>query len=107
MYNCPDGCEGELQALIGAVGDKERVIVSPYSDMRWRFAASAWEHRVMMHCLDVDKMVAFYDAHFAKGPEDVASMPPSGCMEEDESDSGESESDSGEGESDTGSTNSL
>lgn len=105
LYNCPEGCEGEVQALIRAVGDKDRVIVSPYSDMRWRFAASAWEHRILMNCLDIDQMVAFYSAHFAKGPEDVDAMSPSGCMEDEELDS--EELDSGESESDSGTATSL
>ena len=42
--------------------------------------------------LQIDKMSAFYAKHFAQGPEDVASMPSSGCMEDE--DSGQS-SDSG------------
>lgn len=87
LYNCPEGCEGELAALVDAFGDKERVIISPYPEMRWRFAATAWERRILMNCLDLDKMNAFYSDYFAKGPEDVASMPAEGCM--DDEDSGE------------------
>jgi hypothetical protein len=85
LYNCPEGCEGELNALVAAFGDKERVIISPYPDMRWRFAATAWERRILMNCLDIDKLSGFYDSYFAKGPEDVASMPASGCMEDEDS----------------------
>ncbi len=101
LYNCPEGCDGEVNAMIEAFGDKERVIISPYSGMRWRFAVSAWEHRILMNCLDLDKMSAFYSKHFAQGPEDVASMPASGCM--DDEDSGQS-SDSGQQE-DSGAAN--
>jgi hypothetical protein len=81
LYNCPEGCDGELQALIDMVSPLERVILSPYSKMRWRFAATAWEHRIMMNCLDLDRMQQFYDRRFNKAPEDVASMPSDNCME--------------------------
>lgn len=106
MYNCPDGCEAEVAAMVRAFGGKERVIITPYSNMRWRFAASAWERRILMNCLDIDKLSAFYDAFFAKGPEDVASMAPGGCMDDEEetsnADSGEHDRDSGSA-SDSGS----
>ena len=84
LYNCPEGCEGELNALIEMVSPLERIIVSPYADMRWRFAATAWEHRIMMNCLDLDRMKSFYDQHFNQAPEDVASMPSEQCMDESE-----------------------
>ena len=99
MYNCPGGCEAEVAALVSAFGSKERVIITPYSNMRWRFAASAWERRILMNCLDIDKLSRFYDAYFAKAPEDVASMAPGGCMDEEEestgTDSGDKTHDSG------------
>ena len=81
LYNCPEGCDGELNALIEMVSPLDRVIVSPYANMRWRFAASAWEHRIMMNCLDLDRMKSFYNEHFNQAPEDVASMPSEACME--------------------------
>ncbi len=81
LYNCPEGCDAERQALIEMASPLDRIIVSPYSDMRWRFAATAWEHRIMMNCLDVNRMRQFYDRHFNQAPEDVASMPSAGCME--------------------------
>jgi len=87
LYNCPDGCDAEVEQLVSALGDRERVIISPNTNMAWRFAASAWEYRIMMNCLDIAAMESFYESHFANGPEDVASMAPSGCME-DEADSG-------------------
>jgi hypothetical protein len=83
LYNCPEGCETEVATLVDAVGSNERVIVTPYSKMDVRFAAVAWEYRILSQCLDVSQMVGFYNAHFAQGPEDVASMAPAGCMDED------------------------
>ena len=100
LYNCPEGCEGELNALIEMASPLERIIVSPYANMRWRFAATAWEHRIMMNCLDVDRMKSFYDKHFNQAPEDVASMPSEGCMDESEQNS---ESQDSGNSSDTGS----
>ncbi len=100
LYNCPDGCEAEVEALVAAFGSRERVIISPYAGMRWRFAASAWERRILLNCLDLDKLDRFYNAHFANGPEDVASMAPGGCMEDDQTDA--TESDSGDTERDSG-----
>jgi len=85
LYNCPEGCDGELQALIEMVSPLERIILSPYSNMRWRFAATAWEHRIMMNCLDLDRMHSFYKEHFNNAPEDVASMPSATCMDTEES----------------------
>ena len=99
LYNCPEGCAEEVAALVEAVGARDRVIVSPYANMEWRFAAVAWEHRTLTQCLDVDHMVRFYTDRVGKGPEDVASMAPSGCMD-DEEDSGTSK-DTGDSE-DTG-----
>ena len=82
LYNCPEGCEGELNALIEMASPLERIIVSPYANMRWRFAATAWEHRIMMNCLDTDRLKQFYDAHFNQAPEDVGSMPRESCMDD-------------------------
>ena len=100
LYNCPEGCEGELNALIEMASPLERIIVSPYANMRWRFAATAWEHRIMMNCLDVDRMKSFYDKHFNQAPEDVASMASEECMDESEQNSGSQDSGNS---SDTGS----
>ena len=105
LYNCPEGCADEVAALVEAVGSRDRVVVSPYSNMQWRFAAVAWEHRTLTQCLDVDHMVRFYTDRVGKGPEDVASMAPTGCMDDDteeSSDSGSTDS----GSTDSGSTDS-
>ncbi len=84
LYNCPEGCDEEVNQIITEFGDRERVIISPYSHMEWRFAVVAWEYRTLMNCLDIDALKRFYEDRFAKGPEDVAAMPSSGCMENDE-----------------------
>jgi len=100
LYNCPEGCADEVAALVDAVGSRDRVVVSPYANMQWRFAAVAWEHRTLTQCLDVDHMVRFYTDRVGKGPEDVASMAPSGCMDDDTEESSDS------GSTDSGSTDS-
>ena len=77
--------------------------MTPDTDMKWKFAAAAWEYRIMMDCLDIEALASFYDAHMGNAPEDVASMAPTGCMDE-ESDSGDSSDDTGEA-ADTGTSN--
>ena len=47
----------------------------------------------MMDCLDIAALVSFYDAHMGNAPEDVASMAPTGCM--DEGRAGDSSDDTG------------
>jgi len=82
LYNCPDGCEGELALLTEKVEALSTLaLLSPYPDMDFRFAAVAWEHRLLMNCLDVDVLLAFYDERVDRGPESVASMPPDDCMD--------------------------
>lgn len=103
LYNCPEGCADEVAALAAVFGPRERVIVTPDTDMKWKFAAAAWEYRIMMDCLDIEALASFYDAHMGNAPEDVASMAPTGCMDE-EPDSGDSSDDTGEA-ADTGTSN--
>lgn len=103
LYNCPDGCSDEVSQIVSAFEGRERLIVSPYSHMEWRFAAVSWEYRTLMDCLDIDKLDSFYKKRMGHGPEDVASMAPSGCMEDDAENEGSSGPDTGDRASDTGS----
>ena len=100
LYNCPEGCAEDVEALASLFAPLERVIVTPNTNMNWKFAATAWEYRIMMDCLDIEAMLSFYNAHMGNAPEDVTSMAPSGCMD-DEDTSGSSDDDTG-GASDTG-----
>ena len=40
LYNCPEGCADEVAALT-VFGPRERVIVTPDTDMKWKIAAAA------------------------------------------------------------------
>jgi hypothetical protein len=82
LYNCPDGCKPESDLLTQLVEELGVLtILGPYSDMDHRFAAVAWEHRIMMNCLDVKMLEAFYREHVDNGPESTASYPPDDCMD--------------------------
>ena len=82
LYNCPDGCPAEVAVLTQLVEELSLLaILAPYPEMEHRFAATAWEHRILMNCLDVDAMSDFYTAHVDNGPESTASMPPGDCMD--------------------------
>jgi hypothetical protein len=82
LYNCPEGCASEVEALAAKAEELgEWVLMSPYSEMEWRFAAIAWEHRMLMGCLDVDAIEQFYHKYVDQGPESVSSDPPESCMD--------------------------
>ena len=81
LYNCPDGCEAELALLTERVEELSVLsILGPYSDMDHKFAAVAWENRIMMNCLDLDRLEDFYQDHVDQGPESTASAPPADCI---------------------------
>jgi hypothetical protein len=81
LYNCPEGCSEEQSSLEEwaktlAVG---RVVLTPYSDMDWQFAIVAWQHRLLLQCLDLEAMQAFYDANVGRAPENIIEPPPPSC----------------------------
>ncbi len=63
-----------------------RVVITPYGagmDLEGaRFAAVAWEHRLLLGCVDLDAIGAFYDTWSGRGPEDTMSAPSEACMGE-------------------------
>jgi len=82
LYNCPDGCPDEVAALTILAQDLGPwVLMTPYPDMDWRFAAVAWENRILVNCLDTDAMGRFYEEHVNNAPESVLSDPAEGCMD--------------------------
>lgn len=82
----PDASAEDIAALTGFLDAHPagRVVVTPYSaamDLEGaRFAAVAWEHRLMLGCVDLDAMGAFYDTWSGRGPEDTMSAPSEACM---------------------------
>jgi len=84
-YNCPDGCDDEVQAaeafiaglaedpLCAGLGTSRRAILSPYPDLDSRWAASAWGWTLEADCLDPQEFGAFYAAHYGNGLEALCS----------------------------------
>lgn len=82
LYQCPGGCEDEVAevAAYGATLPPGRWVLTPYSHMESRWAAVAWNHRLLLGCFDLDALSAFYTANVGHGPEDTMSDPSSSCM---------------------------
>jgi len=83
-YRCTEGAEcdairGELVRLVAARpadplcrGDAPlRYVLAPAPDLEWPIAVLAWEHLYTATCLDRPSIEAFFDAHYARGPEDT------------------------------------
>lgn len=82
-YHCPDGCADEVatvQAFIDSqpedpqcsgTGASRRVVMVPDPSLDVRWAASAWGYTLRADCFDPAAFQAFYDAHYAQGPEDL------------------------------------
>jgi hypothetical protein len=82
LYNCPEGCESEVQEMSTFVEEHwGHSLLSPYSLMESRFAVVAWGVRLVTECLDMDAMAQFYEIHVDHAPESTTSMPPEDCME--------------------------
>jgi hypothetical protein len=48
-----------------------RIIVVPAHDLDVPIAAMAWEHTYEASCLDMPSLMAFVEAHYGHGPEDL------------------------------------
>jgi hypothetical protein len=79
LYHCPKGCKDEIAELSDFVAAHPRTVLSEYEAMDARFAAIAWEYRLLMDDLDLDAIGEFYVAHFDHGLESLDAPPPSGC----------------------------
>lgn len=81
LYRCPEGCDEDVASLTDWADtlDPGRWVVSPYSLMTWSFAAVAWDHRLLLGCLDLDAFEGFYNDHMGRAPEDTIDDP-AGCM---------------------------
>jgi hypothetical protein len=79
LYNCPAGCDTDLERFTALAKQNARTLLTEYPDLPTRFAVVAWGYRLLSDCVDVRAFQAFYDAHFDRGPESIASNPPSSC----------------------------
>jgi len=79
LYNCPQGCDAEVNKLREMVSARERTILTAYDALPARFGIVAWGHRLVSDCLDEAAFSAFYANHFDRAPESVATEPNPGC----------------------------
>ncbi|MET0389860.1 MAG: DUF3105 domain-containing protein [Polyangiales bacterium] len=80
LFNCPDGCADEVERMRGFVATHPRTILTPYHRLPERFAAVAWQYRLVSDCLDLTAFERFYTLHFDHGPESIDAAPPSQCL---------------------------
>lgn len=85
LWNCPEGCAEDQAALESYAGTLPagRVLVTPYADMDWTFAAVSWQNRLLLSCLDLEAIDAFFLDHVGQAPENLLDMPPAGCEDSD------------------------
>jgi hypothetical protein len=79
LYHCPKGCKAEVAELSDFVSSHPRTLLTEYDDMDAKFAAIAWEYRLLLDDLDLDAIGEFYIEHFDHGLESIDSDPPAGC----------------------------
>jgi len=62
-YNCPEGCPELIQSLVEIVGTRQKVLVSPYSDMENKIALTAWEYLDAFDVFDKKRIMLFIETH--------------------------------------------
>ncbi|MBT9555835.1 MAG: DUF3105 domain-containing protein [Myxococcales bacterium] len=83
LYDCPDGCPDDLEALnayVAAVpaddGGAFRYILAPYPGLPKRISVVTWGQLLHLDCADLEQLHAFKLENYRKGPEDLGIMPP-------------------------------
>jgi len=86
LYNCPQSCPSDLQALrtwlkklpadpaaqsCAQPVPYAKVIVIPWKSMKKKFAAVSWDWYDGMDTLNLDEVQKFYDSHNGQSPEGV------------------------------------
>lgn len=80
-YDCPDGCAADVAALQAAAEASGRPwIVTPFSGMPKRIVALAWNHRLLLECVDQEAIVAFAKLYCPGAPEQFSDGPGPSCM---------------------------
>lgn len=79
LYNCPDGCDADLETFTALARANSRTLLTSYAELPKKFAVVAWGYRLLSDCVDMSAFQMFYDVHFNHGPEAVSSDPPAGC----------------------------
>lgn len=83
LYDCPDGCEGDvkdLEAYVAAIpaddGGDFRYILAPFTGLPKRVTVVTWGRLLHLDCADLDQIHAFKLENYRKAPEDLGIMPP-------------------------------
>ncbi len=67
LYNCPDGCESDVQQLTdmvnGAINDNRPTALAPFPSMEHRFAVVAWQYLLTMDSVDEGAIENFISRH--------------------------------------------
>jgi hypothetical protein len=67
LYNCPDGCESDVQQLAdivnGAIDDGDPTALAPFPSMEHRFAVVAWQYLLTMDSVDRGAIENFISRH--------------------------------------------
>ena len=82
LYNCPDDCGDDAQALseiTDLVGSHPLAIITPYAGMTQKFAMVSWGRRLVTDCIDAQAAAAFYAVHVNHGPEQISDNPAPSC----------------------------
>ncbi|MEY4576660.1 MAG: hypothetical protein RL701_1363 [Pseudomonadota bacterium] len=80
LYNC-ENCAADIAKLAAFSSTHERTLVTPYAALPRRFAAVAWEYRLVTECLDLQAFETFYATRFDHGPESIEQAPDPLCAE--------------------------
>ncbi|SVD56516.1 uncharacterized protein METZ01_LOCUS409370, partial [marine metagenome] len=62
-YNCTEGCPELIQSLSEIASARQKVLVSPYSDMDNKIALTAWEYMDVFDIFDNERIVRFIETH--------------------------------------------
>lgn len=79
LYNCPEGCDTEVEQLQTLVDGTPQALLTEYEGLPARFAVVAWGHRLVSDCFDAEAFLAFYRGHVDQAPESITAGPPTGC----------------------------
>lgn len=81
LHDCDGDCDDEIAAMASFHGAHERTLVTQFRGLGARFAIVAWSYRLVTDCWDEGAFEAFYDAHFARAPENISAGAPDRCRE--------------------------
>ena len=71
-YDCPDGCDDTVQALLDVVPVNQLLFVmSPYPGLPSRIAVTSWRHVMYLDEVDVNRIREFEEAYKDRAPETV------------------------------------